>query len=590
MMPRSLVRLVAAALAAAPLLAQTPRPVGQTGAFRSRITVVPLDVRVLDRDGRPVTDLAQRDFTITEDGVAQTISYFSAHGLTPEPPDPRGTPLPLRAALKSEDGLRAQNRRVFLIVVGRGRLQGPAKEIPGLIEFISKGLLPQDRVALLAYNRATDFTTDRAALLAVVEQLRGRQEKIESLMAQHFSGLRAVYGSRQIPERIQTEIDGVFAAASALRPREIRPGQITDETQIARDVRQTAEALQLAEARAGRDKVLTSLDDAAATERAFDRTFDEYIADQVELNQDLGNLYAGIDYLRHIDGEKHLVFMTPRGLLLPRVENDRSLGAAAADARVVMDVIFTGGTVGLPPPRMGGPGMPMMAPLGGSFAQSFNFQALRSISELTGGQSTTTESVGRALSRVDASSRFQYLLGYSPTNTTVDGKLRRIAVRVNRPDVVVHYRRGYFASTQLIPLERRQFVTHNRMVAAGRYTGVINDIEVGILSAGYTAAIEELAVQLTIRSPRVLFSEADANGRRTATLDLAIYCGDDRQRVSCEVTQRLDLTLGVDAHALFATKGTTMTARVRASAAPAHVKVIVYDYGADVLGTAVWRK
>jgi hypothetical protein len=30
------------------------------GAFRSRITLVPVDVRVLDRNGKPITDLAVR--------------------------------------------------------------------------------------------------------------------------------------------------------------------------------------------------------------------------------------------------------------------------------------------------------------------------------------------------------------------------------------------------------------------------------------------------------------------------------------------------------------------------------------------------
>lgn len=594
MIVRPIARVAAAALIAAaapPLLAQNPRPAGQTGAFRSRITVVPLDVRVIDRDGKPVTDLTQRDFTIREDGVDQTISYFSAHALTAEAPDTSGTPLPLRA--RPDGDLQAQNRRVFLVVLGRGRMQGPAKEIPGLVEFIGKGLLPQDHVAVLAYNRATDFTTDRGALLGVVDQFRGRQEKIEALMAQHFSGLRAVYGSKEIPPGIQKEIDAVFAGATSLRPREIRPGQITDGAQIGGDVRRTADALQLAEARAGRENVLTSLADTMDTTRGFDMSFDEYVADQVELNQDLGNLYAGIDYLRHIDGEKHLVFMTPRGLLLPRVENDRGLGAAAADARVAIDIIFTGGTTGAPPPRFDGRGGIIMSPmpsLGASFAQSFTFQALREIADLTGGRMTTTEVAGRALGRIDSTSRFQYLLGYAPTNTAVDGRLRRVSVTVNRPGVTVQHRRAYYASTQLVPLDRRQFVTHNRLMSAGRYTGVIKDIEVGILAATYAAASSELAVQLTLRSPRVMFGDPDANGRRTATLDLAIYCGDERQRVSCEATQRLDLTLGTDAYQLFATKGAAMTARIRASSPPAFVKVIVYDYGADVLGTAAWKK
>src|SRR5829696_5886468 len=51
--------------------------------FRSRVTVVPVDVRVIDRDGRPVTDLRREDFTLSEDGVAQQIVHFSFQQLAP---------------------------------------------------------------------------------------------------------------------------------------------------------------------------------------------------------------------------------------------------------------------------------------------------------------------------------------------------------------------------------------------------------------------------------------------------------------------------------------------------------------------------
>ena len=37
---------------------------------------------------------------------------------------------------------------------------------------------------------------------------------------------------------------------------------------------------------------------------------------------DLRSLYTGIEYLRYIGGEKRLVFVTQRGLFLPRLEDD----------------------------------------------------------------------------------------------------------------------------------------------------------------------------------------------------------------------------------------------------------------------------
>jgi Ca-activated chloride channel family protein len=45
--------------------------------------------------------------------------------------------------------------------------------------------------------------------------------------------------------------------------------------------------------------------------------------------------------------------------------------------------------------------------------------------------------------------RSQYLVAYSPTNTTHDGRFRRIEVRVNsRPDARLIHRRGYYAATE----------------------------------------------------------------------------------------------------------------------------------------------
>ena len=42
----------------------------------------------------------------------------------------------------------------------------------------------------------------------------------------------------------------------------------------------------------------------------MDTTFDEYARQSAQTSQDVGNIYAGINYLKHLDGEKHLVFVS----------------------------------------------------------------------------------------------------------------------------------------------------------------------------------------------------------------------------------------------------------------------------------------
>lgn len=562
-------------------------------SFRSRITMVPVDVRVLDRNGKPITDLTQADFTVTENGAPQDIRHFSTQALVAETPAPGAAPA-LRTAAGPD--IAAQNKRVFLIMLGRGRMQGPSKELPALLDFVRTRLLPQDQVAVLAFNRATDFTTDHAKLAALVERFKNRNEKIEQMLAAHFSGLRAVYGSKEIPKHIQAEIDAVFAGASALRPREIKPGQITDTTRIAEDTRRTTDELQRAEILKERPPEFGGLPDPAATSTAevLDVSFDEYVTRQSELMQDVGNLYAGIDYMRYIDGEKHLLLVTPRGLSLPRLENDRNIGAAASDARVAIDIIYTGGVVGAPPPRFAPTGrVPIIAsPLpsvAAVFGQTFNIQSLRYVAELTGGQMAAFQYADKALARLDEATRFQYLLGYYPTNTTWNGALRRIVVKVNRPGATVLYRRGYYASQQLVPLDRRQFITYSRMTAAGAYTGEIKDIEVTMKPPAVEsqAGSRQIVFDINVKSSRIAFAESE--GHHLAALDIGIYCGDVRKRVVCDSLQRMDLRLSDESYQRFLQGGAGYTVRLPVTGDPAYVKVIVYDYASDVLGSAVQR-
>src|SRR5262245_2976788 len=107
---------------------QTPQqtPTQVPGTFRTAITMVPLDVRVIDRNGKPVTDLKQEDFTVFEDSVPQQIRYFSSQVLQAQDPGPATAPATRRTF---GPDVKPQSQRVFLILLGRGRLQGPSKGI-----------------------------------------------------------------------------------------------------------------------------------------------------------------------------------------------------------------------------------------------------------------------------------------------------------------------------------------------------------------------------------------------------------------------------------------------------------------------------
>ena len=575
-------------LTCAALVAQEQQPPPQT--FKSRVTVVPVDVRVLDRNGKPVTDLKREDFTILEDGVPQSILHFSFHQLTPMPAGDPDVPLDFRKPLG--ETVTPQNRRIFLLVLGGGRQVGPVKGVEAAMKFVKERLLPQDQVAILAYNRATDFTADHTKVLQTLERYWDKHESIEAKMRHHFSGLQAAYGSPEIPASIQKEIDAIFRQPGALASRSLTGTGATDAGEISRDTRRTQDQILRREAAADRlaNNMGTAFDAAAVEELGMsDLSFDEYVQRSSDTGRDLDKLYAGVRYLRYLDGEKHLVFLTPEGLLLPRLENSNSIAALANDARVSVDIVHTGGVAGPPPmpPRMSGRSAINYAVPAPSitFGQRFAIESLRQISTLTGGTTTAFQSGASAFSRLDESTRAQYLIGYSPTNGNWNGAYRRISVRVNRKDVRVLYRHGYAARREITPLTRQQYLTYSRVAAAANTTRELKDFAFTTSTPTLEGAAGSRSVRMDTRIPpgAVRFTRAD--GAYIGKVEALYFCADEQQRLIGENWQTLDFKLTEENHQKFLKEGMSYTIVIPVTGEPRYVKSILYDYTADLVGS-----
>ncbi len=121
----------AAARQAVPPALQPPTPAQQRPpSFTSGTVLVPIDVRVYDpKTGKAVSDLAQEDFTVLEDGVPQPIRHFERRFLDP---GATGTPATRPAMRESALGVAPQTSRIFLFMLGRGRLQEPSKALDAL--------------------------------------------------------------------------------------------------------------------------------------------------------------------------------------------------------------------------------------------------------------------------------------------------------------------------------------------------------------------------------------------------------------------------------------------------------------------------
>lgn len=139
--------LAAIAVPAQPGPRQDTRP-PHTLAFGSEVQVVRLNVSVLDRDDRFVTDLKEKDFEVLEDGVPQVLTTFVRHEL----------PVSLVLLMDASDSIAS-------------RLALAKSAAIGFLE----ALRPEDEASLVTFNDSVvvhqGFTSDREALRAAVGRI-----------------------------------------------------------------------------------------------------------------------------------------------------------------------------------------------------------------------------------------------------------------------------------------------------------------------------------------------------------------------------------------------------------------------------------
>jgi VWFA-related protein len=560
-------------------------PAQPAAQFRSSAVVVPVEVRVVDdKTGKPVRDLTIDDFTLHEDGNLQPIRLFERRELVPEEVKSGVVEtIPLR---RTPFGISPVHNRVFLLVLGRGRLQEPSRALDALIRFVRERLLPQDQIAVFAYDRATKFTTDHESIAAFLERFRTRHYEIDmDVKLQVESGLSALYGSRTLPKKVQDKIDNLFLGAGTLESNRLKSVQPPGAQRAEADVQRQAEKLQLADINAvgatlasgfsgapGGLGSWTSLDEVT-NEQFAGISFDDYMQYTAQALMDLSNCFAGVEYLRHLEGEKHLVFVTEKGMYLPRMEDDMSLAQAASVAQVAIDTFQTGGLT----PQMGGA-------VQNTWNETFAFKALRTIAEVSGGVSSITEKGDVAVDRIDDSSRAGYVLGFYPPPARIDGKYHQLEVKVKRPGVRVLYRHGYLAEREITPFDRRSFITNDRLLAALSFSREINDIRVKLHAdlKRQPDGSTQVMIDASIDPSKLALQVVD--GVRTGAIDVLVVCLNDKGAGLAQSYQRVTLKFTPDVWAQIAKSGIPYKAHLEVSPGVRQVRFIVYDYGSDLVG------
>ena len=496
------------------------------------VDLVPVSVYVVDRSGKPVTDLKQANFTVLENGVPQQVRSFAMQALEAGTAPPDAAP-----ALRKGITLAPQNGRMFAILLGLGRLDEPAGYITGLLRFVKTGLLPQDQVALFAYDRALSFTTDHQKVAETLERFKKTHEDVDFALGQQLSdtGMAPLYGNRVIPKKLQARIDELILGPGAA-PAVPTPAEVIEHQAFA------------------------------------GMSLDQFMASTATTLQDRGNLMALLEYLRRFDGQKHVLFVTENGLRWSSEESDRALASVANDARASIHALETGGMLA----RGANEGAKT------TLLQARTLQSLRAIAELTGGVAAIAEKGQEALDRVDAITRTGYVLGYQASNTAWDGSYRSITVKVNRPDVKALFRHGYYRASEMGGFDRRGFVTSDRLTQAASFRREVNDIKVKVSASqrGGTGLVLEGKIDLS----KVKLATVD--GSRVGLLNVAVFGFDNGGNAMGANTQELPLKLSEEEYARFLKSGLPYTISFPAIRGTQNIRFVVYDFGSDLVGRA----
>ncbi len=419
------------------VFAQRPR-------FGTSTAAVMVDIIVRDKRGTPITDLAESDFEIAEDGVRQKILSFERVAVdevtppgakmasAPASSPPRTSP----AAPPAATAAPSEGQTVVALVFDWLSEQ-PRHDAWKAARTLLDDLKPNDYAGVFvidqALQRLVAFTHDTAALN---EAFRLAVERPRSASSRQNGALSNALVAR--PENSPTlaaEEGGVPASAvpstngsqngsaelAAMLQRMDGFDRYADkERQATATINALRGLVQQLGALSGRKTVVLFSEGLSKT----NSTIEQWGRLEDEANRHNVSFYTFDAVGLRVQSQQAEI-----GRVLPEAGGEGSAGLLGDSTERGLEAMFGGPTRGL--------------------AQ---------LAENTGGQYlSNTNDLKTGFARVNADRRFHYLLGYSSTNAALDGSFRKISVKVLRSGVVVRSRRGYVASPSIERTDRRDY-------------------------------------------------------------------------------------------------------------------------------------
>jgi VWFA-related protein len=403
------------------LFATTPVPQQAPQApFRAGTDIVEVPVSVVDASGKPVIDLVAADFEIREDGAPQPIQAI--YLATIDPALLASMPAGGASETVSATGAvtlarRALKQRVFIFVLDVAHLSadGFTRARRGLEGFLQSGMTEADISGIVANGQmlGNRLVSDKAALLRLLEGVPQ-------------PNLGRYNDMRTFP-RLLDENEAMLIARGDRRA--------TDAAIMRACGERTGEC----GGRGGDESVRVEVEAKAR------RLFENITRDS---RSTLAALQAVANGLARFSGPKHIVIFS-EGFYTDDVrEWVRQVTDLAARNDVRFSALDARGLMRDPRSQNLQSGDQPLSSASdfGLTTIDANVDVLTSLALETGGTLYRNRNdLVPALELIARETGTHYVLGYRPIRA-FDGSFRRIEVRVKRPGVTVHARRGYVAS------------------------------------------------------------------------------------------------------------------------------------------------
>jgi VWFA-related protein len=387
---------------------QTP-PAAQTPAegvkFSTTSQLVVEVVTVTDKNGKPVEGLTAKDFEVKENGVPQTVRFCEFQKLEEV--------APVQQQLQRRDSVAAAAPPITAGNAQPVQQAAIAPEPPGDIRYRDRRLL------VMYFDMSAMPPMDQLRALTAAEKFIKQQIQPADLVAMmkfESGAIKVLQDFTDDRVALQLQLDKLVAAEEGF-----------DEN--------------------------TNDDASSDTGAAFGQDDSEF--NIFNTDRQLSALQTAVQMLGQLNEKKALVYFAS-GLRLNGVDNQAQLRAtlnAAIRANVAFYPIDARGLVANAPmgdATRGSPGGNGMYTGGGAMAMATSLQTtqdtLYALASDTGGKALLDYndlSVGIVQAQKAYSS--YYILGYYSSNTTLDGKFRRVSISLKELQAKLDYRQGYFA-------------------------------------------------------------------------------------------------------------------------------------------------